>query len=432
MIHRTNTGVRLRGVCALAILLGLLGRQPRLVSPAAEFPEQQASLTLDHVDISLSTTLLPNIQFTTSEPGSASQVATAVGWQPFRELTITAIPFGTRPGTEAVPVAQPGGAPAYYSALRRVRLAQSGTSRSGPRANLFGQMVPGQATVVNLNLDGPVLKPTLIVEWVVEAGPRLWIVRASQEQTTGTANALSPSALSSIGQLVLTSHTLDQPSTVGSTPNLPHGGTVALAPSAGNLPYPNWWSGDCDSGTYLAGSNGLSAHRLGAVYLGMPACGPRPFADNAPDVLVRFFPGAWGELEWECVELSMRFLYLAYGIHPYEANGNTVVWHYSSAADGGSLQKVGNGTLNAAPQPGDVLSYDGSSTVGHTSVVMSSSVDGAGDGTITVIEQNSNPSGSTTMNVAGWHVKGNPGSVSGWLHNPGKLPVRAFLPFILR
>ena len=42
----------------------------------------------------------------------------------------------------------------------------------------------------------------------------------------------------------------------------------------------------------------------------MTACGPRPIADGAPDVLVNFFPGSWGEFDFECVELAMRYLYL--------------------------------------------------------------------------------------------------------------------------
>lgn len=423
MIQRSFPDTRFRGVLALAVLLALFGSPSRSVAaPEAEHPLRQITFTLDDVGISLTTSFLPSTEFTTAEPGSANQVATAVSWQPFTELTITAIPFGTKPGTESVPIAQSGGAEAYYRALRTVRLGQGGQIFSGPRASLFGQVVVGQATVVNLNLDGSVLKPTLIVEWVVEAGRRLWIMRASQEQTAGTAGGASASALSSLSHLVLASDTLDNPSTVRTTSDILQGPIVPSAPSTGDLPAPSWWNGDCDHVTYQAGSGGLSSHRLGAVYLGMPACGPRPFADHAPDVVTRFLPDVWGVLEWECVELSMRFLYLADGVHPYPANGSQVVWNYSSSADGGSLQKIGNGSANAAPHPGDVLSYGATSTVGHTSVVMTSTVDSTGNGDVTVIEENNSSNGSSTMSIVNWYVKGNSGSVSGWLHKPSWVP----------
>ena len=58
----------------------------------------------------------------------------------------------------------------------------------------------------------------------------------------------------------------------------------------------------------------------------------------------------------------MRYLYLAYGIAPYGANGNTVVPNYRSSY-GGNLRVIGNGTPGGAPQPGDVLSYGASTHI---------------------------------------------------------------------
>ncbi len=66
-----------------------------------------------------------------------------------------------------------------------------------------------------------------------------------------------------------------------------------------------------------AGWSGPGAHPLGASYLGVEVCGPRPAVDGAPDVVSRG-PG-WGEYEWECVELAMRFMWLIYGVRPYPA-----------------------------------------------------------------------------------------------------------------
>jgi hypothetical protein len=175
-----------------------------------------------------------------------------------------------------------------------------------------------------------------------------------------------------------------------------------------NLPTPAWWNGDCDSGGYVG------AYRLGAVYRGMPACGPSPFVGHGTDRFIQFFPTAHGEFEWECVELSMRFMYLAYGIQPYGANGSQVVWNYQGSA----LTQVYNPTSGQAPSPGDVLSYGATTGNGHTSVVTASSVNGSGNGSISVIEQNNSSGGAGSMSVSNWKVNSNIGyPVTGWLHN---------------
>jgi hypothetical protein len=138
--------------------------------------------------------------------------------------------------------------------------------------------------------------------------------------------------------------------------------------------------------------------------------------------LVRFFPNAWGELEWQCVELSMRFMYLAYGVSPYGANGGDVVNNYVPA-DGGGLVKVTNGTPNTPPTPGDVIAFGATttSTLGHTGVVESVNVDTTGNGSIRILSQNDTTDGWRTIAVANWSVNGPAGglgAVSGWLHKP--------------
>ena len=72
------------------------------------------------------------------------------------------------------------------------------------------------------------------------------------------------------------------------------------------------------------------AYPLGADWDGLEACGPRPYYGEGPDVGVRFPGASWGVLEWECVELSMRWMYQAWGVEPYPANGSGVVWNYST------------------------------------------------------------------------------------------------------
>jgi hypothetical protein len=183
---------------------------------------------------------------------------------------------------------------------------------------------------------------------------------------------------------------------------------------------PSWWSGDCDANWWnpqaaAKGWTGPGAHRLGAVYLGVPVCGPRRSGDAAPDVLWRR-PG-WGELEFECVELAMRFMAQVYGVAAYAANGNGVVRNYSTAY-GGSLVKINNGTAGKAPQPGDVISFD-NPYLGHVAVVAASSVNSAGDGSITMLSQNDTANGWRTLAVSHWRVAafGNQ-TPYGWLHDP--------------
>jgi hypothetical protein len=206
-------------------------------------------------------------------------------------------------------------------------------------------------------------------------------------------------------------------------------GTAALAPAgaavqpaagfgahvtaaASTLPMPSWWHGQqCDTDNYPG------SHPLGADFFGLVACGPGP-TQGGNDHLVDFFPGSWGEYEWECVELSMRWMYLAWGVNPYPANGNDVASNYATYKsefnpNGPNLVHVLNGTKGVPPQPGDVLSY---SEV-HTSVVASTSIDSSGNGTVTVIEENggSGSDGWSTLPVTSWTVGW---TVSGWLHNP--------------
>jgi hypothetical protein len=371
---------------------------------------EEVSLILDGVAITIRSTKLPFGDFSIAEPGAASQQATLTSWKPFREFSILAIPFGTQTGVESLPVASPGGKSEYELLLRNYRLNQGGIVADASRVTLFGQQVSGLRSLVKLNIDGTIRKPVIIEEWVVEAGNRLWIIRASAERPSNRATLASTDLLEG---LVITSDSLDNPSTIAQQ----YGNFSSLSgsplPGASDLPTPSWWKGDCDYDTYLNGSGGIAPYRLGAVYLGMPACGPRPWADGAPDVLVRFFPGAWGEYEWECVELSMRFMYLKYGISPYQANGSQVVWHYS----GNLFVKIANGTIGVAPIPGDILSFGATSTFGHTSVVTAANVDANGNGTISVIEENASATGSQTMRVSNWFVSSYSGANSGWLRD---------------
>jgi len=187
-----------------------------------------------------------------------------------------------------------------------------------------------------------------------------------------------------------------------------------------NVETPGWWTGGpCDPTNYPG------SHPLAASWHGLVACGPGP-TQGGSDHPVAFFPGAWGEFEWECVELSMRWMYLAWGVNPYPANGWDVVRDYNFGSykakfnpNGPQLIVVKNGVIGAVPQPGDVISVARSETnvFGHTAVVTANAVDASGDGTITIIQQNGGTGndGWATYPVSNWVVGD---GVSDWLHNP--------------
>jgi hypothetical protein len=183
------------------------------------------------------------------------------------------------------------------------------------------------------------------------------------------------------------------------------------------LPRPAWWKGGCDAG------NNPGSYRLAAVFDGLQACGPGS-DQSGKDYLVNFFPGAWGEYEWECVEISMRWMYMAWGVDPYGANGNDVVKNYPNGQAGyPTLTVVKNGTKGEAPQPGDVLSIDDADEFGHTEVVTSSGVNRSGNGTVTAITENegAQSNGWVTLTVTHWVVSdgSTQDTVLAWLHNRG-------------
>jgi hypothetical protein len=382
---------------------------------------KNAAFTLDGVHLNLCTPFLPGA-FVSAEADNSMQAATAVRWKPFQELSIMAVPFGVKLPSENLPVARSGMAAQYRALLQKDRLAQGGKPQPGPTLTLFGKRVTGSVSIVNIKINSPVKKPVLIVEWVVEAGKRLWIVRASQEYAPKlTASNEASAATAFFSSLSISSSNLAQPSTLlqsleneaATAQDSPPGSAQDAPLNASALPAPAWWNGDCDTNNYYAASGSKNAYPLGGSYQGLEACGPRPGYNEGPDVLVNFFPGAWGAFEWECVELSMRYLYLAYGIAPYSANGKDVVWNYS----GNKLVQISNGQAGVVPAPGDILSYGPATTYGHTSVVSASYVDANGNGAITVIEQNAVANGTGTHAVVNWVVQDSM-PVSGWLHDP--------------
>ena len=185
-------------------------------------PDKDATFTVDNVTVTIHTPFMPRTTFAVANPGDLNQVATSEGGNPFRYLSVVAIPFGTIPPTELdrnnpLPSAQSGEAGAYRAKLREYKVALGGNPQLGPTASLFGQNVTGDVSLLQLGIttiDGS-KRPFLYVEWVVEAGPRLWIVRIAKQLPDGTKNLDGEQPfLQSLQSLSISSDTLNNPSTL--------------------------------------------------------------------------------------------------------------------------------------------------------------------------------------------------------------------------
>jgi hypothetical protein len=94
-------------------------------------------------------------------------------------------------------------------------------------------------------------------------------------------------------------------------------------------------------------------------------------------------------------------MYLAFNINPYQATGNQIVSNYP----GGLLMPIlynQASPIASVPSPGDVISFNGTSfiTAGHTAIVTATSVDNGGNGSITLLQENSSGGPTATLTVS--------------------------------
>ncbi len=369
-----------------------------------------ARTVVDGVNLVVRSPALPPTDFVASKPGDAFQAAAAVTQAPhtYRGFTIYAYPFGSAAPAPDTGIVEP-------QHLREYRATGTGALIRSvhPSAMIFGRLVKGSARVVEVAL-GPRRQATEVVSWLTNAGNRLWVVQAAGPLRSGhRAQAAFGAGTSVVAGNISTPTTVPSSELIAPAPEAPMTPHVILASDSTTDPpavrFPPWWSGNCDEDNN-PGSFPLSS------WDGLTACGPGANRGGW-DRTVAFFPHAWGEYEWECVELSMRWLYLEYGVRPYPANGSDVVWNYSPR-DGGNLEKVANDGATV-PVPGDVLSMEPTWAEGHTAVVTSTNVTN-GSGTIGIIEQNMNGgNGTNTLNVVDNVVQPDYGMpVTGWLQAP--------------
>jgi hypothetical protein len=390
----------------LAVPLAGAASGSRTGRPAGAEPS--AKVVLDGVALVVRSSALPAAAFVASKPGDPIQGAASVSQSPYRELLIYAYPFGSSAPSEGIETVEPG----HLRAYRAIGAAGHLLVSARPSALVFGQHVTGSVRVIQIGL-GSRQQATEVVSWLADAAGRLWIVRAAAP-LPGSARAVAAFAegTSVSAGAVARATTVPRSELVeGGSARLPSRAN-AVTTQAGDPPpvrFPPWWSGDCDV------NNDPQSFPLSS-WDGLTACGPGPNRGGV-DVAVDFFPGAWGELEWECVELSMRWLYLAYGVHPYPANGSQVVADYSRS-DGGDLSQIANDG-SSVPLPGDVLSMEPTSANGHTAVVTGTNVT-HGNGSINILEQNMNGgNGTNTLSVVDNVVEPDYGMpVTEWLQSP--------------
>lgn len=147
-------------------------------------------------------------------------------------------------------------------------------------------------------------------------------------------------------------------------------------------------SGDGAGPSFCAAHGGYA---LGAEFDDVFACGS-----------TRLRPDVFDTDGFQCVELSVRYLWVTTGRYlQYIPDGSQLV------ADASYQLGIPEGRpgIGSVPAPGDVVSLWGGRRAipdGHTAVVTSVDVDSAGNGTITIMEENGLPNGWNQINVRDW------------------------------
>lgn len=360
-----------------------------------------------------------------SAPGDATQETTIVDRAHHRTLSVIAVPFGTRPATEdGVPVAQRGGARAYRSALHDYRVREGEYATDAPSVALFGAEVPGEVSQHSEHIPGlfgrDVDREVFTAEWVTEAGPRLWIVRATEAVPEN-----HPLGAIADFEGTVTNVSIWSDATLRVPDSAPGDGEVSGSPAAqatdgserASAHKPPAYSDGCDSANYDAATAKAWRHFLGASYRDVPACGPRPARGGAPVQTAMYLGAPFAVTQFDSSELSLRWMYLQFGTPPFAGNGDELYENYDPIPGGQPLYRYPNlGGSAYAPRAGDVLSYETGGSGGHSAVVTATHIDTAGNGWVAVMEQDGAFSGFSRVPVVGGLVVSNLGGpILGWL-----------------
>jgi hypothetical protein len=325
------------------------------------------------------------------------------------------------------PIYNLGGIVEYRRAVWDIESPKTDRVVSNGLTGVFwNETVPGIQVDVSLPSSSGNLKVRSI-EWYVEHDSRLWSFMITWDTETQNASEWDEASKKFLvqkpGGEKLADTALDL-GTVFLESKAASGNPGLGAPV--DVGTPSWWSGVCDDDNYYE-ATGVHSFPIGASWHGVPACEPLTYRPPYPRHLVHFFSGAWGEYEFECVELVMRFLYLEWGIHPWGGNANEIA--YSPYLPSSIVFYPNDGTH--AIVPGDIITEDGPTlySSGHSMIITGVNLDGSGTGSLSILEQNSSSSGSRSLHVTNWKVDPDVwtwgSQIQGWLHVKGNqdLPV---------
>jgi hypothetical protein len=227
------------------------------------------------------------------------------------------------------------------------------------------------------------------------------------------------------------------PASSASEPAVPTSFGGAIPSTAGDPPAvsnPPWWNGVCDSGVD-------SSYGVAGSWDGLVACGSDgPDYQTGGTFNLDDAPGSptTEEWDWECPELSTRWLDEEFHLPILYANGYQVVdnyWAYitSHPSKTWPLTHVTPATATAGSLgPGDVLSFASvNGGPGHTDIVTSTSLNSSGTGYIYTL--NENDGGFFYIPVTNWafgvnDFDGNEQVATGWLHWTGGTPPAEHAP----
>jgi CHAP domain len=354
----------------------------------------QRTFTLDHVALKVSSPDLPSGSLFTAAPGTGVQVASVTQDSPFRYFSVTTVPYGEQLPESAFPVSRAGDTAAWRAALH--------STQTGPVATLFGQKVKGLVLHSQGDLTARKGSVTRLetVQWIVDQGGRTWVFTLQRDQAGLSTSFGTDLQISSADSDAKTSVDLAKPGASAPTPLAVRSNAVGLG---GTLGQPSWWNSTCDGNGSL----------LNTQIMGLQVCG------GGSSRLESSIPGV-GQYEWQCAELSDRYLVQRYGFNGLGGNGNQETDNAYNAHP--SLFDLYANGDHTPPTPGDVISFNvGADALGHTGVVYQSDVDSSGNGTVYFVDQNwTGDGGYHSAAVSDWNVAditGEGGTVH-WLHNP--------------
>ncbi len=410
--------ITLVGLVTLGLVLSTIGA----VNPSAPLPgaclTQSVRISLAGEQVSFCAP--SSLPFTIVEDSTSDASVNYAGLAQldgYGILNIKATAPGNAPGIGR-PVYTSDDVVAYRQAVRNVETAKTDRIVSnGPSGVFWDETIPGIQVDLTLSTSGGDLKVRSI-EWYLVHDNRLWsfiITWDTEMQNAGEWEAASRNILV---QKPETENLADTAINLGTTFLASQSaGEISIMGAPVDVGAPSWWNGKCDDTNYYAHTTPHTHSTVLAKWHKVSACGPV----GGPDYAVQFFPGAWGEYEFECVELVMRFLYLEWGIAPWAGNANQIA--YSSSLPGSIVFYHNDGSHEIVP--GDIITENASpqNSVGHTAVVTGIALDGTGTGTINILEQNASSSGQRSLNVQNWQVQPDAWiwgqTVQGWLHVKG-------------